>query len=1416
MDATRFTRENSSHPLDRTWDSCINTVNGSSSHLDIKPLERERANGQISELVDPEEDTHSENFEWLLNKAFKQMECVNKTRIPAETSSIETVQKLKDSAKKLINSTTKESADIAKLIYEFLSTVQSGYLSYVENTEHGDFRQFKKEALEGAKDYNKKIGYINEAMAYLALHKLKTMDSYITDTSEFKTIRYLLQHQAILADDIEDINKARKEIQTLVPSSASQSITPQNFLAKVKACWEKIAGVMPKQISIANQRLTEIEENIERHGKMADKYEEAKIHDVPSQAKQRAEQAKKRAGQAKKLAEKTIKTVDRVTKLIKQSVTPSQEDEKIQQNDKHHIIDMGSVKKAAEHAKELLRLELNIAEIASLSAKSVIEQETKGKAAPKDSDSLPLQEEQKYWEREKDALSQAIKNQDEMIASLKQLKDELEKKPGENKQKSSDDTASSPADPKTNDEAEIHSETLKYWREIKLVINDAEEESKELKKLFAEHDKVSKHYNMLKSNSADLDTQDNEMRAMQARNLAVQYDERARQTKARAKQYEKRLKWLKACGADEKAPEGASPWRWATQIAHLEHKIKEEYLKIANNPDTTKPSANGLTLSTAKPEKYLKMIKDLYERERGALTKIEDAEKNLVESARKDRNALNKLGAYFDILESSTEEDVSSANIGKLLKSLRNHLVDSSLEKATDHNLRFMQYKKGEVSEQAGELIKKMGTVPRDKNIQNIVDLSEAHMMVDAENSGMTVINGVCMYTREIRSIKVDKERGATTIIFREDIPEVRIFDQQREYSKRLSSIEINTNDRTLKIEAPGDTYRRPGEERNKWYITDNNGTKEYDAKSLHKVSLFRHEKEQGNMEISYNVQRKTMPDDTYKHDDLVTCYTPENLANMHRFNLKTGKYIAPDNQLTADLADFDFTEVMVDGEHGLVLVGEWEFYKICPKYVGKMSNFLPDLKKVEEELKAKKIKYDNECISLLNDARLTSDRQTIKKAFAALERNNSILSSFASATAYQLKRPPKGLEEFKWLKEAPSNSILNRISVAHKQDAEALIKANNDLNNSLTTRVKTILTNGSDEKDKQKLLHEIYAAYHLDRKFDFPLLVDPTKGREIKCSQPNMLMLTEEYNMYMDKKHAKKGGISQDEQQYVTAIEKFVSESDDDYLKNEICLIKANRSENDKDAFNALKENLNGGHRSPHPDMADSTHDLQNLRQNAEYCDIEYLTQTISRANAEGIYGLIRQSLGITMHMRQSRYETLKHVEKALNPDTPVDVAQRAIDKMPEQLPPSLAIVDKDEQDHDKVFDELKADVERCMQDLSTKNANAADYIKNSVDLSAMKALITYKKMLDAFSHEPVLKREMEEHAVKLIKHLEGEYLKQFNTTAQYLHFKEVKKLMLHWFMISLLFSGVNTAVTQTEGHLNRINLRLMNFLIK
>ncbi len=1196
--------------MDRSYKHVSRKVDQSSRLIRNKPFENvndsyshphNRSSILISEervnptLISPntENDTRSDaskgNFEWLKKKALKWCKSSDKTNTSLETSSLRknddaNMTTIFDNLRHLI---TNESADISKIQHEYLAAVEDLYQEYVEYPRHNDFRNFNKDAEASAKNQDRRYRLMNEGLAFIALQKLKAIAPSITDTSEFKTIRDLMLHQGSSNDDIEDIAKATKELQKLT-SAAMTPKTTKDLLAKVETCWKKIAGVIAQQISKANQRMTEIEEQLQEHGKMPAEYIDPIIHDIPSQARQRAEQAKQRAEQGKEQAQKTTEITQRVTKLIEQNDAHTK-------SGKASILNEEEAKSVISHGTDIAQLEQNIAEFAKLAAGSAeaqaIELETNAKDAPKDKDSVLLKEEQNAYEREKNSLSQVIDNQNLMIKSLESLRDGVQKKLDKDKQKESSVTSSSVAS-ESADTGNIHLETLRYKREIDLAIKDAQAKSEELKKRHAEYDKIDKHYQMFESNSANIEgTEDNELLALKARNLAEQYSELTGQTKDRAKQYEKRLKLLEASGANQTDVQHvASCVRLAKQIAHLEQKVKDEYLTIAKRADDIKPNAEDsstttLSLSTAKQKHLLSKIEEFYKQEREALKAIETAEKDLAKSARNDRDTLDQLRQHFeDTLEFFTQNAKLTAHTGetagnssKLLQDLISSIEISSLEKVSGNNLRYIQHKMGHTSDQAKEMLKKMSTSSKDRDVQKITDLSVGHMIIDPEFSGMTMINGVCMFTREIRSFKCDKTTGITTIVFREDIPEFTVFDQ-REYTKRVSSFEINTKNQTLSFKTPGNTYRRPGDERTTCTIKDGDKETTYDTKSLKKIVVSKHEKHEGDLELSYRVEVKTMPDDTIKHDDKITCYSRESFANMHRFNLAANKYIAPDNQLTANLGDFDYTETRIDPEHGLILIGEGEYSQLCLKYVATLSSFINKLNEVEQTLKTKTINYEKNCIDLLDQAIDSHDQSITGSTIAMIEQNSGILASNTSAIEYQLKRPPKRIEELKRQREE-SNGALKRISLAHMQSAEEMLTANNDLHHSLMKQVRTSLEKGNDDA-KQKLLHDIHAAYHLDKKFDFPLLVDPTQGREIKCSRPNIHMLAKEYSMYMDKKLAKEGGLSEEEQQYVKEMEKFVSESDDDYLKNEIYLIKASSSDDLNQTFDALR-NLNGGNRT-------------------------------------------------------------------------------------------------------------------------------------------------------------------------------------------------------------------------------------------
>ena len=352
------------------------------------------------------------------------------------------------------------------------------------------------------------------------------------------------------------------------------------------------------------------------------------------------------------------------------------------------------------------------------------------------------------------------------------------------------------------------------------------------------------------------------------------------------------MKLLEASGANQTDVQHvASCVRLAKQIAHLEQKVKDEYLTIAKRADDIKPNAEDsstttLSLSTAKQKHLLSKIEEFYKQEREALKAIETAEKDLAKSARNDRDTLDQLRQHFeDTLEFFTQNAKLTAHTGetagkssKLLQDLISSIEISSLEKVSGNNLRYIQHKMGHTSDQSERDAQKDEYYSKDRDVQKITDLSVGHMIIDPEFSGMTMINGVCMFTREIRSFKCDKTTGITTIVFREDIPNSQ-YSIKKSIQKEFPLLRSIQRIRHFHLKLQVTTYRRPGDERTTCTIKDGDKETTYDTKSTKKIVVSKHEKHEGDLELSYRVEVKTMPDDTIKHDDKIICYSRESFA---------------------------------------------------------------------------------------------------------------------------------------------------------------------------------------------------------------------------------------------------------------------------------------------------------------------------------------------------------------------------------------------------------------------------------------------------------------------------------------------------------------------------------------------------------
>ena len=544
------------------------------------------------------------------------------------------------------------------------------------------------------------------------------------------------------------------------------------------------------------------------------------------------------------------------------------------------------------------------------------------------------------------------------------------------------------------------------------------------------------------------------------------------------------------------------------------------------------------------------------------------------------------------------------------------------------------------------------------------------------------------MNIRELRNIKIDADTGETQIQWREDITRLSVFGS-RKFSKRISSFHLDTDNKTLTFEVPGTHYKRGlGEnERSVWKVINNGEEKVYDAETLDGIEVALHKHEKGKDEVSIQTAIKAMPKGTINHDALFNGYSRLHLQTMNRINAKSGEFIGQNNKFRKKMFHFDFTETTNVPGVGLLLNEDATNRSTHPDSIVKADRMLDSANKVEEETNAKIMEYDKYSKILLKEAFESQSRDRIQHVIRFLEQNDALAASETAAMNYRLQNAPKDIDEVMELKST-SKSYFKRLSDRHSQNAQEIFQARNALNDILKQFIVALHKNQPSEVAKEQAIKGIYAAYRL-KSHNFQLLVDPNKDGEVTCSNPDSLMLVEEWEKYANK------DLSEQEKGYQQRIENFIMSNCDAYWKNHISIMKAANYAAKGDAgLNDAIKSLNGLTLDDSP--FDPSHVtalgpigktafglLDQRRGNDEVELVHYLNKAFSHARAEGVDQLLYGYLSIAKHMQQSKLDTLRLAKYALNPDTSSEDAIKAVNDIPVDKLPFAMTVNENERKH-------------------------------------------------------------------------------------------------------------------------------------
>jgi hypothetical protein len=407
----------------------------------------------------------------------------------------------------------------------------------------------------------------------------------------------------------------------------------------------------------------------------------------------------------------------------------------------------------------------------------------------------------------------------------------------------------------------------------------------------------------------------------------------------------------------------------------------------------------------------------------------------------------------------------------------------------------------------------------------------------------------------------------------------------------------------------------------------------------------------------------------------------------------------------------------------------------------------------------------------------------------------------------------------------SPLNNTLERISKSYDRDMQGMYEKYYALNKKVRNDIIAIhkkypLTaqevqnydkNSQDyEKHassapKKELLKEIYSAYHFDKTYSFDLLVDG----EVKCSNPNGLMLIEEYDIYANKKDR-----SSEEERYMQSIEDFVEKTDDIYLKNSIFIRKAKQLENSDEGGNKLNQlfialgKISSGDRSCTDAGPES---LKDFRQNAEYHWGDFIHRAIAMARDAGNDHLIRGFVHVAARVEQDRLRILKLAEDALNPEIPSDIAIRAIENEPVDTPAlSTQKVKKAKQDLSRVADDFEIEIDKLIK---AGLKNPEEYAKGAEKLVWQMALKGFQSSVELID-DPDLKQEIKKNAPALIRDMvKGHRTANEKAFHVKFYFQSMERQMRVWLLYSLTIALASNMAIELKAFNDRIGTSFTRF---
>ena len=337
MDMLSNSFNHSSHPVDRPWDRPDHVENDrlieKSKDLikelftpsDTKPSSSERRHIDPAHMRDL--STYSSKYQQFARKAEKGVlnkKCQHSVDNDlSESEEIGTSEADHSHLEEEIQSLEKLHGDIIAGKREYIAKGEEKF-EHFEYPSNNSFKSIKKEEAELAKQKQAEYLAINTNIQLSLQQGLGRMDTSLTTTEGFQSIKNLVD-QGNLKEDREELSTFLNSLNAYLQDHSSKATSQKGRI------WEYLQEnrwIVAKQISKANQRFKDAEdyvktndEKIVSHLKIAKNSEKSEICDTYLQAMERVQQTRERAknaeGQYREADERAKQAVKRIEQAKK-------------------------------------------------------------------------------------------------------------------------------------------------------------------------------------------------------------------------------------------------------------------------------------------------------------------------------------------------------------------------------------------------------------------------------------------------------------------------------------------------------------------------------------------------------------------------------------------------------------------------------------------------------------------------------------------------------------------------------------------------------------------------------------------------------------------------------------------------------------------------------------------------------------------------------------------------------------------------------------------------------------------------------------------------------------------------------------------------------------------------------------------